>query len=291
MRSSTRTTRTRTSGARCRTSAWRGGRTGPWSSRRRGPSTTMVRDLRVAEHPGVGRPGAPGLRRRPSARPLERRHTAGDPRAHAGGHPALSRRALPPRQHGNGGGLPFFGDAADPSPATARHGKRRYRLPAANAEWFQNHSFYKLASLGRGAGDTADTSPSSSRRGDYEVYPIAVPTCHSFCASSTERRGVPVDPRLVDYAVANTFYARQWPIRYEQRARAIHGWGRERPSARSLLVFRTRWLRACYAPDLADAMHGASRPSMHYAILLERNALHRRARFWFAVAVEAQPAR
>ena len=111
-------------------------------------------DLRVTEHPRMGRARATRLRERSSARPLAARHTGGHPRAHAGGDPSVPCGALPARQHGHGRGVPVLGDAA--------HGARERRRDARRAGARGRRA--TLHDGGRRAARARDAAGRASRR-------------------------------------------------------------------------------------------------------------------------------
>ena len=124
-------------------------------------------DLRVARHPRVGRPRTARLRQRPPARPVAGRYARGDPRAHAGRDPPLSRGALPAGQHGHGRRVPVVGRASD----GAREGRRDARRARPGARHPTVHD--------RGR------RPAGTRRRAGRASPRRVPVRH----------GRPAEPR------------------------------------------------------------------------------------------------
>jgi Zn-dependent M16 (insulinase) family peptidase len=106
-----------------------------------------------------------------------------------------------------------------------------------------------------------------------------------------EVRAAGADPRFVDYAVANTFYARTADT-YEQRAQAMATDLVEGVTPERVRAFRRRLLDLRTRPGLAGAMHsrlvpvyGAVVPSLDPKSPVPDGAL------WFAIGPEAQIAR
>jgi hypothetical protein len=106
-----------------------------------------------------------------------------------------------------------------------------------------------------------------------------------------EVRAAKADPRFVDYAVANTFYARTADT-YEQRAEGMATDLVEGVTPERVRAFRQRLLGLRSRPGLADAMHarllpvyGAVVPSLDPSAAVPDGAL------WFAIGPEAQVAR
>ena len=150
-----------------------------------------------------------------------------------------------------------------------------------------SHGFYKRvwgAGLSYGGGINAN--PNSGRLRLYFERSPDLPQLLRFIDG--EVRSTPADPRFVDYAIANTFYARTADT-YEDRADSMatdlaDGFTPERVKG-----FRARLLAERGKPGLADALHarlipvdGAIIPTLTPAAPRPEGAL------WFAVAPEAQ---
>jgi Zn-dependent M16 (insulinase) family peptidase len=106
-----------------------------------------------------------------------------------------------------------------------------------------------------------------------------------------EVRGTPVDPRFVDYAVANTFYARTADT-YERRAAAMATDLVEGVTPERVRAFRARLLALRAKPALAESIQARLAP-VHGAIIptLVRGAPVPDGALWFAIGPEPQLAR